>query len=374
MTAALQMLLSAGALADSPFAALVIDYQPAPGQFVNQPAFNNPGDALGPPIGGGTSAADNTSKVTLGGFGGSITLAFDHTVLDDPANPFGLDAIVFGNAFYVGGDPNRHWAECGHIEISRDVNGNGVHDDDEPWYLILGSHITDPNAQFETQTWDDDIEDPTFPPANPGWIPPGQAGIWQTAAYLLPEGIFAGPVVENPNGPAATDEGVYGYVDFSPTLLLGDLDGDDVVDDPSITAEEFYTFPDDAFTVGITNGSGGGDAFDIGSAVDPETMMPAGLDGFDFLRLSTAVNSINGALGEMSTEIDAVADVAPGLMGDHDADGDVDLDDFAALVECMTGPDADGVPTPCQMMNFDADQDVDLKDFGGFQAVFGTVP
>ena len=68
---------------------------------------------------------------TLGGFGGTITLIFDHTVEDDPLNPFGMDAIVFGNAFWHGGDWNSHWAECATIEISLDVNGNSEADD--PW-------------------------------------------------------------------------------------------------------------------------------------------------------------------------------------------------------------------------------------------------
>lgn len=290
----------------SPFASSVLEFRPAPGQFVNVADFNEPGKALGPPRGGGTSAADNTSVVSLGGFGGSITLGFDHTVEDDPFNPFGMDAIVFGNAFYLGGDSDRHWAECATIEISLDVNCNGQADD--PWYLIPGSHIVDPDGQYAAQTWDDDTADDTHPPLLASWIPPGRSGVWTTEGYLLPPEVFGQVPVINPAG-GGDAEGIFGYAEYSPTLVLGDLDADNVVDDPLIIPEEFYTVPDDPMTVGITPGSGGGDAFDIAWAIEPLTGLPAGLPGFDFIRITNGVNTIVGPLGELSPEIDAVADV-----------------------------------------------------------------
>ena len=68
--------------------------------------------------------------------GGSITLEFDHPVVDDPRNPFGLDFIVFGNALHnLGGnawfdgvsDPasvrfatDSVVAEPGRVEVSAD--------------------------------------------------------------------------------------------------------------------------------------------------------------------------------------------------------------------------------------------------------------
>lgn len=54
--------------------------------------------------------------------------------------------------------------------------------------------------------------------------------------------------------------------------------------------------------------------------------------------------------------------------GDFDADGDVDLADFAAWNACMTGPDG-GLPAgACAAFDFDADGDVDLADFAAFAA------
>jgi hypothetical protein len=357
--------------ADSPFATEVVDFSPAPGQFVNVALYDDPGKALGAPVGGGTANPDNSKLVSLGGFGGSITLKFDHTVLDDPANPFGMDAIVFGNATWVSGNPNRHWAECAVIEISRDVNGNGLPDD--PWYLIAGSHITDPVGQFLTQTWDDNIADPTYPPADPSWIPPGRTGVWQTSGYHLPSAVFDVQVLQNPNGLGATDEGIFGYADFNPVLLLGDLDSDNVVDDPNINPADFYTVPDDPLTVGITPGSGGGDAFDIAWAIDPATGQLAHLTGFDFIRITNGENYVAGVFGELSPEIGGVADVGPAaLIGDLNCDGRIDNFDINPFVLALTNPTAYQTLYPnCQRENGDVNGDgvVDNFDINPFVAL-----
>lgn len=298
------------ALAQSSFATSVLEYRPAPGQFAQDPAFNDPARALGPPIGGGTIDGNATKAVTLGGFGGSLTLAFDHTVRDDPHNPRGLDCIVFGNAFWSGNDPNQRWAEPATIEISLDTNNNGFADD--PWYLIPGSHLPNPSDAWQSQTWDDNTNDNTFPPAFDSWVPPGESGTWQTLGFRLPADPFESAIVlENPNGPFATDEGIVGYADCSPTLILGDLDGDNTIDDASLTPEQFYTSADNPFTVGIDPGTGGGDAFDIAWAVDPATGQAANLPGFDFIRITNATNVILGPFGERSAEVCGVADVAP---------------------------------------------------------------
>jgi hypothetical protein len=350
------------AWAASPFASEVIVYAPAPGQFVNDPNFNDSSAALGPPAGGGTDQPNNASVVTLGGFGGSITLGFSETVADDPLNPFGMDAIVFGNAYWVGGDPQRHWAECATIEISLDDNGNGLADD--PWYLVPGSHIHDAGGQFAAAIWDDDIEDETYPPEDESWIPGGFVGEWATYAYALPVGVFGTILVLNPSG-VELWEGIFGYAEYSPTAVLGDLDGDNQVDDASITPEQFYTRPDDPWTVGITLSSGGGDAFDIAWAIDPTTGLPARLPGFDFLRLTTAVDAVAPAIGEKSAEIDAAADVAPDPFGDADDDGDIDLRDAAGFQTCFESVD-DDLGFGCERFDRQPDGTIDDADVSAF--------
>lgn len=327
------MLLFAALAAASPFATVVLDYTPAPGQFVNNSIFNNPEKALGPPVGSGIAAPNNDAIVSLGGFGGSITLGFDQTVLDDPLNAYGLDAIVFGNAFFTGGDPTRRFAEAGVIEISRDVNGNGLPDD--PWYVIPGSSLpSPPSAAAFTQQWDND-PNTAIPPLNIGWYPdpllyPQIPSGYETIGFLLPAAFQSVPLVN----PGSTGEAYYGYADMSPVLLLGDLDGDNLVEDQNAIPEQFYTRPDNPFTVGIRPGSGGGDAFDIAWAVDPLTGEPAKLGGFDFIRITSGANSQVGILGEISTEVSAVARVtAEPLFYDLNSDGSLGIEDLYAWHE-----------------------------------------
>lgn len=260
----------------SRFASRVFDYSPGDGQFVNDPNFNDPVRALGAPIGGGTFDPDQSKLVTLGGHGGSITLGFDGTVRDDPNNPFGLDCIIFGNSFYLGGNPNVRFGEAAIIEISRDDNGNGIPDD--AWYLIPGSDLFDPMNQR------------------------------RNGFFVLPDDPYASPPLWNRNTDGT--ESYWGYGDVTPVLLRGDLDGDNVVDDPDLRAELFYTVPDDPFTVGITPGSGGGDAFDIGWAIDSVTNERVFPGGFDFIRITTGADGDAGQFGEVSTEIGGVASVA----------------------------------------------------------------
>ena len=59
----------------------------------------------------------------------------------------------------------------------------------------------------------------------------------------------------------------------------------------------------------------------------------------------------------------------PGVLGDLDADGDVDLGDFADLQSCVNM--APEMSLPCIVkFDFDGNQRVDLDDFAAFQVVF----
>ena len=63
--------------------------------------------------------------------------------------------------------------------------------------------------------------------------------------------------------------------------------------------------------------------------------------------------------------------------GDLDGDGDVDLDDYAGLANCLAGPGVTPTPAPptrvedcLAVFDYDADTDVDLCDFAAIQPAF----
>ena len=77
---------------------------------------------------------------------------------------------------------------------------------------------------------------------------------------------------------------------------------------------------------------------------------------------------------EVAQNFDAGPD-GPGLTGDLDGDGDVDIDDFNTFADCLAGSDVFDPPPGCNPGDFinadlDGDGDVDLTDFARFQEVF----
>ena len=57
--------------------------------------------------------------------------------------------------------------------------------------------------------------------------------------------------------------------------------------------------------------------------------------------------------------------------GDWNTNGVIDLDDYAHLAPCLTGPGG-GLGAGCDVFDFDSDTDIDVYDFGAFQHIFGT--
>lgn len=264
----------------------ILDFQPAAGQFINNEKLNNPIEVYCEPLGGTTTAANNASIVSLGGFGGYIVFSFPETIENGPE----FDFIVYGNAYWNADNPQNRWIEPGYVEISVDSNDNGEPDDS--WYLIPGSHIvdgdSDGNYEEHKESITYHISDTHLPPENKNHYPdseyyPEMEDSYELNAYLLPEEV-CGTV----NNPDPNNEQVWGYADINPSLSIGQY----TADDPKL--------------VGLDADTRGGDAFDINWAINPDTGTPANLSAVDFIKITNGCNEIEGAMGEVSTEIDGV--------------------------------------------------------------------
>ena len=125
----------------SPYFAKAFDFLPAPGQFVNKLPKYNEGDTHEDMLAKVEKqmVGKKTSMITLGGWGGYVTLGFDHTITNVKGK---RDFLIKGNAFgSAGGRPGAPFGgscEPGIIMVAYDKNKNGVPDEDE-WYEIKGS-------------------------------------------------------------------------------------------------------------------------------------------------------------------------------------------------------------------------------------------
>jgi hypothetical protein len=120
--------------AGDPWAAQVVSY--SPGSGVNA-GYDNPSSALGEPtrftgVGVFPGAVTPFNPAYLGteivsiGPGGSLVVGFGQPVTDDPANPYGIDLLCFGNAGYIdtnfptGTSGGMFGAGGGLVEVSAD--------------------------------------------------------------------------------------------------------------------------------------------------------------------------------------------------------------------------------------------------------------
>lgn len=123
----------------SPYITSLFDFDPAPGMFANdlyKVGFKKE-DILRTALG----RINETSvgyQLDLGGFGGSIIVGFDHTVINVAGQS---DFKVYGGDLSDKENPPAP----GLIYVAYDKNGNGKPDDDE-WYEIIGSQHTKANT------------------------------------------------------------------------------------------------------------------------------------------------------------------------------------------------------------------------------------
>ena len=131
------------ALLTNPFADTVVSYDAGSG---GADGYTDPTAALGEPTrftgeGVWPSVVSQfnppfmPSELVSIGIGGELVLSFDEPVVDDPANPFGIDLIVFGNTGFIDGSWPR-----GSVDgmFSHDGGQIEVSTDGQTWVLLDG--------------------------------------------------------------------------------------------------------------------------------------------------------------------------------------------------------------------------------------------
>ena len=278
---------------EAQFVSKVLDYLPAPGQYTNS-------DFIGTPSAANSIVGTNKGMVSLGAFGGSITVYFAQGIQNDPANPYGVDFTIYGNSTMT-------WSEPGIIQVMKDENHNGI--PDETWYEIAGSEhfwntttssyeVTYQNSGLNQASdihWSDNLGGTGVIPENSyhaqTYYP--KVDLFPNVAtdkYTLKGTRLTNPIDVSTPGSVISYQKTFGYADNTPVKSLTEK------------------MPDNPYTP-ETEGSGG-DAIDISWAVDQDKK-PVALDEIHFIRIYTGMNALVGWLGEISTEISGIRDVEP---------------------------------------------------------------
>ena len=253
----------------------VVDYSPAPGQFVNtMPAYGKGDDAAKMAQKCTDMLANNKRDlITLGAFGGSVTFHFDHSV----ANIAGKkDLCIEGNAFLNSSEP-------GIVMVSKDVNRNGIADD--PWYELRGS------ADDET----------------PNRVVYGYEVTYTSAPM---QDI---PWTDNKGGSGKVERNNYHAQEYYPLWMpskityKGSLLPKNATQNPATTYWELREFAY-GYVDNKPNTDKDANSFDIDWAVDANRKQVK-LDFIDFVKVYSAEQQMAGWLGETSTEVAGAEDL-----------------------------------------------------------------
>ena len=253
----------------------VVEYLPAPGQFIGD---TKTGGFTGEEL----TAEDariyaeerlhQNNWVSLGAFGGSIVVAFDHSI----ANNDDYDFAIKGNSFDGSSEPGIVW-------VMQDENGNGLADD--TWYELKGSE-TGKGSTYQ------DYEVTYYRP-----ISSGMPVAWS----------------DNKGGSGTIDylSSFHNQPSYYPTWIGADsytLRGTRLEARNYDKSGNGSMWVQPAYDWGYADNYSERDcvdaenSFDISNAIDI-LGKPIELEYIDFVKVQSAVQSKSGWLGELSTEV-----------------------------------------------------------------------
>lgn len=283
----------------------VVSYLPL-GQFANNSGWGY----LGTKFVGPNKTAPETTGVSLGAFGGFIEFYFENGIEDKATNPYGVDFVIYGNAF--NGNP-----EAGAVQVS--VDGT-------TWYELAGSNYYKSNftannpengfSKFYTGTLRNTsviyTKESSRVTAKLGSL--NAANCCPAAWFPLTTNFTA--FENDPTGGATCDSHV--SVNLSGNTLT--FTGVTAIADSDTTADYAFGYADvtpngspseygeavNPYTP-YTSDKTGGDGFDLAWAVDIATGEPVNLSGqkVKYVRVYSAVLDF-GRFGETSPEITGI--------------------------------------------------------------------
>lgn len=294
----------------------VVSYLPL-GQYATGSGW---GSATGKFTGGYSATG-----VSLGALGGYIEFEFANGITNNNNNPYGVDFVVYGNAF--NGNP-----EAGAVQVS---------EDGKTWYELAGSMYYDGNFNYVGNQMTNNPN--KFSSAYTGTLNKATVeyekgasfltvGLKETngTTYLVPSGTTFGPIGwfpamdKYPQGDAHDNTGSNVTVSYTANNLA--FSGITAIQDYNTTASYAFGYADvtpngspttygnavNPYTA-YTTAKTGGDGFDLEWAVDPSTKLPVPVNGkvFKYVRVYTAVLD-NGTFGETSTEVCGIFTTANG--------------------------------------------------------------
>ena len=275
----------------SAYFANAFDYLPAPGQFVNKMPEYKEGDSHQDMVAKVAKAlvGEKASMITLGGWGGYVTMGFDHTIVNMTGKK---DFRIEGNGFANSSEP-------GIIMVSYDANGNGKPDDE--WYEIKGSaNFTAENEEWYQLAKDNGNDVNTYRDYEMTYHRPKVETTTQLKDYIF--------WTNNKGKEGYKEKNNFHKQSYYPLWVNDDeitFSGIRLAENGVDESGQGTYFVLKGFKFGYADNhpnKDNGATIDIDWAVDKDGNK-ANLPGIHFVKIQTGVDQENGWLGENSTEV-----------------------------------------------------------------------
>jgi hypothetical protein len=230
---------------------------------------------------------------STGNFGGYLTQKFTQPIKNDPANPYGVDFIIYGN-----GQGTRDYAEPAAVWVAQDKDRDGEPDE---WYALAGSLHFD-----NTTSWNSDISYSLAADGSTNYQALGGTLSGNLRSYTYPQNNIYGKFGSYVSSSTALTAirldsskraPAFGYADVHPNDAGPIEEPLNPYRDGPLFGDSFVSNFDE-----IYHGRSRGDSMDISWAVDAQGN-PVSLDEISFVKSVTASFVDGGSIGERSAEI-----------------------------------------------------------------------